>query len=255
MSGFRTTSLQAAATRRGLLLWVAFAFAGSCNNNAGPLPTSAPSTAQPNVAPPRPTAADLQAFLHGLITDPTVVDSAHLTVKLQASAAIWQATVIAPFTDCRAASEQALAAATPTLWTALRARPTPKIAVRKHYAGDSGLPAGAAHLRWALPVLFDSYVVALDDQTVDLVFWANRSAAGWRWFAMGNIDAALAQAITQGKTDDAMLARCAAQVVASQHDERCLQLAAAVVLAALRNDRNSMTHACALANVHCTEGS
>ena len=210
----------------------------------------------------------MQTFLQGVTADPTLTGSADLTARLQASPATWNATIIPPFTACRAASEQALAAAATTLWTALQTTPAPKISVRKHYAGDTGLPAGAAHLRWALPVLFDSYVIALGDHTVDLVFWPERlsarsdargevdksSATSWRWHAMGNIDAALAQAITQGKTDDASLTRCAALVVASHHNERCLQLAAAVVLAAFRSDRNATTHACALADVHCTEG-
>lgn len=238
--------------------WVAVVVASSCNNNQSVPATGA--EVQPNLVQPRPTSADLQTFLQGVTADPTLASSADLVALLQASPATWNATIIAPFTGCRAASNQALAAATTTLWTALRTTPTPKISVRKHYAGDAGLPAGAAHLRWALPVLFDSYVVALGDHTVDVVFWPERwsrnesSAVSWRWRAMGSIDAALAQAITQGKTDDASLTRCAALVVASHHNERCLQLAAAVVLAALHHDRNATTHACALADVHCTEG-
>ena len=125
--------------------------------------------------------------------------------------------------------------------------------MRKHYAGDAALPPGAAHLRWALPVLFDSYVVEIDGKTVDLVFWPTQQAAGWRWYAIGNIDAALAQAIIGGTTEPQLI-RCAALVIASQHNERCLQLAATIVLAALNDDRSGTTHVCALADVHCTEG-
>ncbi len=209
--------------------------------------------ALPPVARPRPGATELQTYLQGLATDPTLVASADLAARLQPGPAAWDATIIKPFTGCRVASEQALVTTSTMLWPSLRITPTPKIAVRKHYAGDAGLPPGAAHLRWALPVLFDSYVVAIDDKTVDLVFWAERQGSDWHWHAIGNIDAALAQAII-GDTPDPQLTRCAALVVASHHNERCLQLAAAVVLAALHNDRSATTHVCALADVHCTEG-
>ena len=250
--------------------WVAVVCASGCNSNlSGPATGAAPTAAeaQPNLAQPRPTSGDLQTFLHSVIANPALASSADLVALLQASPATWHATIIAPFTGCRAASNNALATATATLWTALRTTPTPKIAVRKHYAGDDGLPAGAAHLRWALPVLFESYVVALGDRTVDMVFWPEQwspgvdahsgdetNAARWRWRAMGNIDAALAQAILQGTSDNAALTRCAVLVVASHHNERCLQLAAAVVVAALHHDHNATSHACALADVHCTEG-
>jgi hypothetical protein len=243
--------VHAAATRWWLLPWMAIACASNCNNDhaAQAVPGATPAPMQP----PRPGATELQAYLQGLATDPTLVASAELASRLQASAATWDATIIKPFTGCRLASEQALGATAASLWATLRATPTPTIEVRKHYAGDAALPPGAAHLRWALPVLFDSYVVAIDDKTVDLVFWAQRQVSGWRWYAMGNIDAALAHAISGGTTDP-HLTRCAALVVASQHNERCLQLAAAGVLAALHNDRSATTHVCALAEVHCTEG-
>ncbi len=252
--------MRAATVRWALLpsMVLAVALAQGCNNNPPSAPGAAPrvaqSTTQTSGSSARPGAAQLQTWLQGVAADPTM-NKARLATLLQASAATWEATIIAPFTECRAASEQALTDAISTLWPALRTTPPSKITVRKHYAGDVGLPPGAAHLRWALPVLFDSYVVALDDKTIDLVFWADRHGTSWHWLAIGNIDAALALAITQGQGSTATsFSHCAQLVVASQHNERCLQLAAAVVLAALHNDRNATTHACALADVHCTEG-
>ena len=201
---------------------------------------------------PKPGAAQLQALVQQWASDAQLNTPAQLAAQLQLGEATWATTVVAPFAATRIASEHALQQAVAAWWPSLHATPAPTITVRRHYAGDMQLPPGTAHLRWLLPVLFESYVVALNGTTLDAVFWPTASGRGWQWHAIGNVDAALAAAVQRHVPPPAGTT-CAAHVVASQRNQRCLDLAVLAATTAMQNDAAAAAHACALVNVHCTE--
>lgn len=227
--------------RRWLLVTVACVACVACKS----APHDTPAAAKPG-------ATELQAWVQGWAQDDSYPTPAMLLARLHLPEATWATTIVAPFGATRTASEQALQQAVTAWWPRIHAVPAPSIAVRRHFAGDDQLPPGSAHLRWIVPVLFESYVVALNGVTLDAVFWPVASAQGWQWHAIGNVDAALAAAV-QHHVPAPAGTTCATHIVASQRNQRCLDLAVLAVTAALRNNAAAAEHACALVNVHCPE--
>jgi hypothetical protein len=195
----------------------------------------------------KPTEHDLERFVAQSAKHQSATE---LTLALQPSESLWNRIVVPLYRNARTDSLEALALAAADMAHHV-IKPNAQIRARRHFAEDADLPAGAAHLRWALPVLFESYVVAIDGQTVDAVFVATNDGDGWRWHALGNIDTAIARAIATPTTPSRN--ECAKRVIASRRNRICLQLSVMATQNAFRGDDAGVEHACALVASQCSE--
>jgi hypothetical protein len=195
----------------------------------------------------KPTEHDLEQFIAQSAQHQSATE---LSLALQPSPSLWNRVVVPLYRNARTDSIEALAVATHELARQV-SNPNAHIRARRHFAEDADLPPGAAHLRWALPLLFESYVVAVDGKTIDAVFIVAQQGDGWRWYALGNIDAAIARAITTPMTP--LRNDCAQRVIASRRNRICLQVAVMATQNALRSDAGGVDHACGLVATQCTE--
>lgn len=127
-----------------------------------------------------------------------------------------------------------------SLWPEYEARyhPTdvPK-SPRSHFAGDPKLTPSQARLRWALPVMYPSYV---DDHDVFV-----KTSSGWH--SLDGLDEAMLDRLR------ALDADCAKRVEAVTPVGRCIEVAWQVADAGLRGDTVRFKHACQLAATQCPQ--
>lgn len=121
------------------------------------------------------------------------------------------------------------------------ARPAARVAVRRHYAGDPRLTPTQTRLRWALPVLAETYVAMLDGAPLDAVF----VAVGGHWRALAGLDLA---ALDRVAALDAACARALAPLPAAG---RCTEVGFAITDAALRTDPAAVARGCRIAADVC----
>lgn len=126
------------------------------------------------------------------------------------------------------------------------ARPakTGAITARKHYAGDTRLSPSQARLRLALPVLYPSVVAEIDGVPVDTVFV--HDGHGWR--ALAGLDTSVRLFVSH------LDHHCGELLDDAGPINRCTELAAAIIDAALKADHAQLAHMCQLATTACDRG-
>jgi len=119
------------------------------------------------------------------------------------------------------------------------------ITARKHYAGDPRLSPSQARLRLALPVLYPSVVAELDGVPVDTVFV--HDGHGWR--ALAGLDTSVRLFVSH------LDHHCGELLDEAGPVNRCTELAAAIIDAALKADHVELGHMCQLATSACGNAS
>jgi hypothetical protein len=114
------------------------------------------------------------------------------------------------------------------------------ITARKHFAGDPKLSPAQARVRLALPVLYPSVVAEIDGAPIDTVFVYDHG-----WHALAGLDTSVRSYVSH------LDHHCGALLDAAGPVNRCTELAAAIIDAALRTDREELGHMCALAASVC----
>ena len=179
-----------------------------------------------------------------------------VAAELRPDAAAWRASVIPTFQASQATSMHSMQLEIDRLVTLLTANPSLVITARRHYAGDLRLSASAAHLRWIVPVLFESYVIAVGDHQFDLVFVPIRSGSRPGWGAIGSVDDEVAKWLSAGTQNNptaaALRLQCTQKWRNSNGDGVCMGISAVAASAAMRGDTNAIDHACSLIIRHCT---
>jgi hypothetical protein len=183
------------------------------------------------------------------------LEQTKFAIDLLPDSAQWAASVIPVFRATRDASAGAMRSESSRLIDMMASEPALVITTRRHFAGDSELTAAATHLRWIVPVMFESYVVAVGQQQFDLVFIPMRSGSNPGWRALGSVDAEISTLLTAGTQNDPaaadVRAQCASKWRSSNGEGVCIGLAALAATAAMGGDSQAIDHACSLIMVHC----
>jgi hypothetical protein len=119
------------------------------------------------------------------------------------------------------------------------------IAVRRHYAGDPKLSLSQARNRWAVRVQYPSMVAEIGGAPIDTVF----AYEGGAWHVLAGLDDVMLAHVRD--RDDA----CARRLETAGPTGRCTEVGWMIADAALRNQPERFTHACALAVTLCGNGS
>ena len=154
-------------------------------------------------------------------------------------ASLWEHTVVELYRPLHADYERAFAAEAPALVARLAGGGP--VTARRHYAGDPRLTRSQTRDRWALPTLYPSLVAEAGGSPIDAVFVPD----GDRWRALIGLDT-----IVQARVA-ALDPACAASLALAGPTGRCTDVGAAIVIAALRTDRDQLAHVCRLAETLC----
>ncbi|HEU4732509.1 MAG TPA: hypothetical protein VFT22_31660 [Kofleriaceae bacterium] len=119
------------------------------------------------------------------------------------------------------------------------------VTARRHFAGDPRLTPAQSRDRWALPVLYPSLVAEAGGAPIEAVFVPD----GDRWSALIGLDTIVRARVA------ALAPACAADLALAGPTGRCAEVGAAIVMAALRTDRDQLAHVCRLADTLCGKGS
>ena len=175
---------------------------------------------------------------HGLADHLAALREDRAVPLLEMSSEMWRRTVVEPYSGLHGEYLREFAAARPQLESQIYRGGA--IAARQHYADDPQLTFGQGRTRWALRVLEASRVATNDGQPIDAVFVQGKDY----WFAIVGIDRVVRRHV------DAFDPACGALIDGS-NTKGCREIAWEVADAALRNQRERVDHACALARTAC----
>jgi hypothetical protein len=210
------------------LLWCLLLIA--CRDDPSPSP------------PPSTGAASLSRAVAALLaTEDLDLAVAKMVLDRDAFARV----LVAPYRRLHVAYTSHFAAAAPSFAAELRAlappAPSPRITVRRHYAGDATLSLPQGRVRWALPVQAESWLVELNGKLIDAVWVRDHH----RWYLLLGLDEAALDALAAAAPACASAARRAGAVGV------CNDAVWMALDAALRDEPERLARACDRASHFC----
>jgi hypothetical protein len=192
--------------------------------------------------PPSPGAASLSRAVAALLATADL-DRAVATMALDRDA--FARVLVAPYRRLHAAYAGHFATEAPSFAAELQALAprgsSPKIRIRRHYAGDATLSLPQGRVRWALPVQAESWLVELDGKVIDTVWVRDHD----RWYLLLGLDEAALEVLAAAAPACASVARRAGAVGV------CNDAVWVALDAALRDEPERLARACDRASHFC----